>query len=158
MALRVTARRAAGLLHLTFALEGDLAALRIGAEVASRRSDRLWEHTCFEAFVRAEGAQAYDEFNFAPTGEWAVYAFHAYRTPAPGASPEKPQSAWNRDERMLSLSAVVRAPAGPLRVATSAVLETADGRLTYWALCHPAARPDFHHPEAFAWRLDEARH
>ena len=43
----------------------------------------------------------------------------------------------------------------PLRLGLSAVLEGDDGKLHYWALAHPASRPDFHHPlsrcVALAW-------
>jgi hypothetical protein len=37
-----------------------------------------------------------------------------------------------------------------VQLALSAVIEEADGRLSYWALTHPAAKPDFHHAEGFA--------
>jgi hypothetical protein len=30
--------------------------------------------------------------------------------------------------------------------------------LSYWALRHAAGKPDFHHRDAFAMPLDEARH
>ncbi len=30
-------------------------------------------------------------------------------------------------------------------IGLSAVIETADGQLSYWALAHPRAQPDFHH-------------
>ncbi len=40
-----------------------------------------------------------------------------------------------------------------LRLALSAVIEETDGRLSYWALAHPAAKPDFHHAEAFVLSL-----
>jgi hypothetical protein len=33
------------------------------------------------------------------------------------------------------------------------VIEEGDGVLSYWALRHPAARPDFHHPEGFALEI-----
>lgn len=33
-----------------------------------------------------------------------------------------------------------------LRLALCAVIEASDGSLSYWALAHPADRPDFHHP------------
>jgi len=35
----------------------------------------------------------------------------------------------------------------------SAVIESADGRLSYWALRHPAPRPDFHQRAGWAARL-----
>jgi hypothetical protein len=41
--------------------------------------DALWQHTCFEAFVRAEGEEGYVEFNVAPSARWAAYRFAGYR-------------------------------------------------------------------------------
>jgi len=35
----------------------------------------------------------------------------------------------------------------------SAVIEATDGSLSYWALEHPADKPDFHHPDSFALEL-----
>jgi hypothetical protein len=40
-----------------------------------------------------------------------------------------------------------------LRVGLSAVIEANDGTLSYWALKHPAAKPDFHHPDSFVLEL-----
>ena len=40
-----------------------------------------------------------------------------------------------------------------MRLALSAVIEETDGRLSYWALTHPAERPDFHHPDGFVLQL-----
>ena len=41
----------------------------------------------------------------------------------------------------------------PGRIALSAVIEEGNGALSYWALRHPAGKPDFHHPDAFAMEL-----
>jgi hypothetical protein len=35
----------------------------------------------------------------------------------------------------------------------SAVVETLDGALSYWALRHPPGKPDFHHADSFALEL-----
>ena len=35
----------------------------------------------------------------------------------------------------------------------SAVIETTDGAMSYWALAHPSAKPDFHHPDSFVLDL-----
>jgi hypothetical protein len=42
-----------------------------------------------------------------------------------------------------------------LRIALAAVIEDANGRLSYWGLRHPPGKPDFHHPNGFA--LEVAR-
>src|SRR5260221_5889916 len=44
-----------------------------------RRADDLWKTTCFEAFLRDPGGEAYREWNFAPSAEWAAYDFTASR-------------------------------------------------------------------------------
>ena len=37
----------------------------------------------------------------------------------------------------------------------TAVIETLDGAISYWALAHPAEKPDFHHPDSFILILPE---
>jgi hypothetical protein len=147
-----------GCLTLSFALEGDLAALRIPEPRPSRRVDGLWRHTCFEAFVMAGEGPGYREFNFSPSGEWAVYAFRGYRD---GGEPElapSPGIAVRRSGERLALAAEIRAdslpPGGSLRLGLSAVVEDTQGVLSYWALRHPAGKPDFHHTESFVLSLE----
>ena len=41
-----------------------------------------------------------------------------------------------------------------VQLGLSAVVEAADGGLSYWALKHPPGKPDFHHVDAFALQLD----
>jgi hypothetical protein len=146
-----------GSLTLAFALEGDLSGLRIPGPRPSRRVDGLWRHTCFEAFVMGEEGPGYREFNFSTSGEWAVYAFRGYRDgrglevqPAPGG-------VVRRSGDRLELDAEIRPeylpPGRLLRLGLSAVVEDADGVLSYWALRHPPGKPDFHHADAFASQL-----
>ena len=44
----------------------------------------------------------------------------------------------------------------PWQLGLSAVIEEADGRLSYWALAHPPGKPDFHHSDCFALELPAA--
>jgi hypothetical protein len=53
--------------------------LVLPAPVQPQRQDGLWQHTCFELFVRDCGSEAYLEFNLSPSGCWAAYVFDAYR-------------------------------------------------------------------------------
>src|SRR5262245_28224810 len=66
-------------LVFTYALKADLALLRIPPPRPPLRTDCLWQHTCFEAFVSIKGKTEYYEFNFAPSGDWAAYRFQRYR-------------------------------------------------------------------------------
>lgn len=146
-----------GILTLAFALEGDISGLHIPEPRSSRRADGLWRHTCFEVFVMAEDGTGYREFNFSPSGEWAVYAFHGYRDGGVLEIELTPGIVVRRSGRRLELAAEIcrdfLPPGRPLRLGLSAVVEHADGGLSYWALRHPPGKPDFHHTEAFASRL-----
>src|SRR5258705_2041625 len=67
-----------GHLALTYRVDGDVTHLVIPTPQVSGPADDLWKHTCFEAFVAVDET-AYYEFNFAPSGQWAAYAFSNYR-------------------------------------------------------------------------------
>lgn len=146
-------------LMLTFCLAGDVSSLSIPESRSSRNTDQLWRHTCFELFVMEGDGPEYHEFNFSPTGEWAVYAFRGYREGgqlvnelAPGIVVHK---TINRLELAAEISRDFLPQSGPLRLGLSAVVEDADGVLSYWALRHPPGKPDFHHIDAFALQLDQ---
>jgi hypothetical protein len=149
-------------LALTYALTGDLMRLRLPPPQTPRRADRLWEHTCFEAFVSVKGSPEYYEFNFASSGEWAVYGFQRYREGMPLEDDRlAPKITVHHVTRGLDLEAIVQLdrlaaipPRARLRLGLAAVIEEKNGRLSYWGLKHPPGRPDFHHPDAFALELD----
>lgn len=153
-----------GALSVRYTLNGLLDGLRVPPGGPQRMGRDLWRHTCFELFVAAR-LPAYHEFNFSPSGEWAAYRFEQYRRGHPMIEPEiAPRMDVRRSEDLLELHALVtlKGPmahyaSGRLRLGVSAVVEAADGRLAYWALRHPGATPDFHHPEAFALEIDEVR-
>lgn len=154
---------------VTYILEGDLDRLRVPALRAPRMADELWQRTCGEIFIARKGVPAYHEFNFAPSGEWAAYAFERYRERTPllgGGSAEEldPQIAVRRDAGKLELNALIRLDRllpmhldATLALALAAVVEDREGVLSYWALAHPPGKPDFHHPDAFLLTLDEVR-
>lgn len=142
-----------GGLRLTFRLRAPAGRIRIPPAAAPGRTDGLWRHTCFEAFVAGAGQAAYREFNFSPSGQWQAYAFQAYRRGGPLEPADAPEMACRAEAEAFVLHAHLPAahlPAGPpWRLGLSAVLEAADGSLSYWALNHASARPDFHHPDSF---------
>ena len=154
-----------GMLAVTYILEGDLDRVRVPAPRPPRIADRLWQHTCCELFITRPGQRAYHEFNFAPSGEWAAYAFERYRDGARLADDAlNPQVAVRSATEKLELDAALPLDRlSPLHARTalslalSAVVEARDGSLSYWALGHPSGKPDFHHADAFALVLDEIR-
>ena len=140
----------------TFQLLADMSRVRLPAGQGGVRAQELWRHTCFEAFLAAEGSAGYCEFNFSTAGDWAAYRFDAYRAGMRAAELAAPPRLTVRGgDGSLELSA--RVPLGglfargtALRVGLAAVLEDERGVLSYWALRHPAGRPDFHHAASFA--------
>jgi hypothetical protein len=157
-------RREGTTLALRYALEGDLGRLRISPEGPSHRADKLWQHTCFEAFVAATGTTGYIEFNFAPSTQWAAYRFGAYRAGMAAAELVRPpRLAVHPEQGSFVLDAIVELDTLPvmrrgseLRLALSAVIEDAQGHLSYWALKHPPGKPDFHHADGFDLALAHA--
>jgi hypothetical protein len=187
-------------LRLCFELHADPAALRLPAPLASgapTRTDGLWRHTCFEAFLAAPAPSAtsttagadtgsdtgqvrvpYVEYNLAPSGAWAAYRFDGYRA---GMRPEplvvEPRVVASLSGRVLRFDVALAWPT-PLpgappeahdaptaaaggtrwqgRLGLSAVIEAADGKLSYWALHHPAALADFHNGEGFTLGVEVA--
>jgi hypothetical protein len=145
-----------GGIAITYSLDGQIGRLSLPAKSSPSRVDGLWRHTCFEAFVSVEGAPEYREFNFAPSGEWAAYAFQRYRDGGPLPQASDPQITVRTSESSFELDALIRRESLPplpgnarLLLGLSAVIEENDGVMSYWALEHPPGPPDFHHARAF---------
>lgn len=146
-------------LRLRYGVDGDVAALRIPAPSRTpARTDGLWQGTCFEAFVRADGA-GYGEYNFAPSGDWAAYRFTGYRAgmaplaEGPAPSPASGAAGTLALEAVVDLGWLATNPGAPLRLGLATVLRHANGEASYWALAHPPGKPDFHHATGFAIAL-----
>jgi hypothetical protein len=148
-------------LRISYRLEGAIASIRIPRPSKPVIGIELWRHTCFEAFIAIEGRAAYHEFNFAPSSEWTVYAFSGYRKGAALADETlNPEVAVRRTASRLELDALIRLdrlsalhPRTVLCLGLAAVIESSDG-LSYWALNHPADKPDFHRADGVALRLE----
>jgi len=119
------------------------------------RADELWRTTCFEAFFRADGDEAYREWNFAPSGNWAAYDFTARREGMERAEVGSPPYIRMEDNfTWWTLGATIAVDSDRRwQLGLSAILEEVDGTKSYWALAHPPGEPDFHHPDCFAAKL-----
>lgn len=142
-----------------FRLEGDLAAIALPQPQSSQRTAGLWQHTCFEFFWQPDGGAQYFEFNLAPSGQWAGYAFDAYRegmrdVPVGAIAITSAHSMANGRGGFELKASIAADLATPALVGLSAVIELTDGTLQYWALAHPAGKADFHAAECRAIRLE----
>lgn len=136
---------------LCYEIRGDVGDLRLPEPATPGPADGLWRHTCLEAFVREGEGPTYREFNFSPSGQWAVYRFRAERERAPQDPPPSLGPAIGLEPGPDVLRILVRVPHAllperPGAIGLTAVIETRDGRTSHWALHHPRPeRPDFHH-------------
>jgi hypothetical protein len=179
LAIAATATRNQGWLSISYCLQGDLTQVVIPAiREDPQRKDRLWEQTCFEFFL-GEGsdgvreasqreafpgnrshASPYWEFNLSPTGDWNVFSLQGYRQ---GLTEESAfsslpftlrtsASALNLDISV-DIGSLITSDQ-PLRLGISSVLLLTSQQASFWAIAHPAAEADFHHPDSFAIALN----
>jgi hypothetical protein len=119
------------------------------------RAGGLWQTTCFEAFLREQSEEAYREWNFAPSGQWAAYNFSGYRQGMTDADVGRPPYIRMEDNlTWWTLGATIAVESGKFwTLGLSAVLEEKDGIKSYWALAHAPGKPDFHAADCFAAKL-----
>jgi hypothetical protein len=158
------ARPRTGRVELSYIVTAQMSSIRMPAAAANARSDGLWRHTCFEAFIRASPNAGYYELNFSPSGQWAAYQFSGYRSGMQVANeitevPIKMRSSPDGCalQASLSLDQFWDFPRDrSWRLGLSAVIEDATGGISYWALAHPPGKPDFHHADSFACEFSPA--
>ena len=144
---------AAGQVKLTYTLEGEIDQLALPVDAPEVHTDGLWQHTCFEAFVREKDGPAYHEYNFSPSGAWAAYSFTGYREGMTPLVIAPPKTVIKYSSTQLQLSAIISILPGAT-LALSAVVEDSYREISYWALKHVVSpRPDFHHQDGFVFRL-----
>jgi hypothetical protein len=154
-------------LTFQFELLGDVERLLTATPTARpNRRDGLWQATCFEAFIRFEPGASYREYNFSPSGDWAIYDFSDYRS---GMTPTDvaiaPKVSMERSSQRLFIEAhldhsLLPKPSHnggpPLRLSLSAILLETEGAMSFWALHHPTTTPDFHDLEGFCLSVPRA--
>lgn len=160
MAVSARVGRSGGVLNLDYRLDDPWGSVTLAPPGAPMRADRLWEHTCFEAFVAPIGGAAYWEVNVASAGDWNVWRFDGYRQ---GMTPEEripaPRVETTTGDGTVRLAATVDVSAlaelrdPDLAVGLAVVVESTSGALSYWAASHPGKRPDFHARDGFSLRL-----
>ena len=156
----------AGRLELVWRLTGDLDALVLpDASQSRRRCDGLWQTTCLEAFWGFAGQDAYWELNLAPSGDWNLYRLSHYRGPLVPVALAVPP-VWKVLRSARELEVAVELDLGevaggeepwvaglPLEISLTAVIEQVGQGVSYWALAHTGAEPDFHRRDSFGLKL-----
>jgi hypothetical protein len=152
--IEVTVQRLSAVgLRLSYLVQGDVDVLRIPGTLPATCRDGLWHHTCAELFIAELDREAYFEFNFSTSTEWAAYEFSAYRHDMRMIECDPPVIHCQQTPTDLLLQVGVMMPALALsdrwQLGLTMVIEEAQGQLSYWALSHGGERPDFHRRDSF---------
>ena len=160
-AIEVAINRLDSRLTLRYTATGNIDALDIPPPTGPDRTDELWRRTCFELFLQSAGELDYREFNFAPSRQWAAYVFDDYRRGMHSLElADAPRIEIDVTPQMLTQT-VSLSFAGTFKddssllAGLSAVIRKKDGSVSYWALAHPAANPDFHARGSFTFALPQ---
>jgi hypothetical protein len=151
-------------LELRYVVRGALADVVFPPPVAQPlRRHGLWQTTCFELFLAPRGSERYWEFNVSPSGDWNAYRFTGYRCrmQEERAFSSLPCLLESRSDVLslqfcLDLRAIL--PEIPeLEAGVAATLLHQERPMTFWALAHPGAEPDFHRRDAFLLPLSRGQ-
>ena len=150
-------RSSGGELSLRFVAHGSISGLLVPAKAKAERTDLLWHHTCFEAFIKPRPGPAYVELNASPSTRWALYSFDSFRegmAEAPSSLQISPIAVKIGADQIELTTRIIGLPRDPdWRGALSAIIEEKNGRKSFWALKHPPEKPDFHHDDCFDLEL-----
>lgn len=124
------------------------------------RADGLWQTTCFELFLQVPGEAGYTELNLSPSERWNAYDFTGYREGmVERPLPHEPTCTMRKGEALAIFDAAVPAsalPPAPWQFNMTAVIGEEGGIKSFWALAHPAGKPDFHDAGCFLGELAAA--
>ena len=146
-------------LRVEFQVSGDIESLVLPDRQKARRVIGLWESTCFELFIKNPRGEDYVEFNFSPEGLWNCFYFPRPKAPLkayehfPDPRTEIEHTNYGLrfkatvDLSFLPIDSIFNAP--HFEISTPCVLESNEGRLTYWAYSHHNEFPNFHNFSTF---------
>jgi hypothetical protein len=108
------------------------------------------------------GTEAYVEFNYSPSTQWAAYRFDAHRAGGrdlPLSSPPLVDRGDDTSDYLVEVEQPLSdLPGEPFDLGLTAVIEETDGTKSYWALAHAPGPPDFHNRDCFIATLPAPEH
>ncbi len=147
-------------LSIEYHLQGNLETVVIpSAHPTPSRKFNLWESTCFEFFIGVPGNANYWEFNLSPAGDWNVFALDDYRQGLQNepAFTSLPLSIDRSATSLILKSNIDLSQIIPttqeLELSVTAVIESSQHALSYWALTHPGTVADFHRRDSFILKI-----
>ncbi len=148
-------------LALHYSLVGNIEEIFLSSPaVHPGRRDELWKMTCLEFFLAVKDQQPYWEFNMSPSGDWNVYRMDAYRRIGfrEETSIQRLPFEFKRENNGYSLDCSIDlspiiSTEQRIQAGITTVIQTKDGKISYWALLHPTSQADFHLKESFLCSL-----
>lgn len=130
----------------------------------AKRTEGLWQDTCFEFFISSKDSSKYFEYNFAPNGCWDAYSFSEYRKREVEALQiENPKCTLLHVLQGSSNSSQVKCivefevphilSQNVCEYSITAVTRMKSGEVGYWAIHHNGEKPDFHLRNSFVGKL-----
>ena len=147
-------------LNIIFTLIGPVENISFDKEQDTpKRTDNLWQRTCFEVFVKSDRSTNYWEYNLSPSLHWAVYGFEKYRDGKfDELSVTEIAIRTRSDKQAFELESTIPLPVNlsgkNLKIGLSCVVQDKNGVIYYYALKHTQAQADFHDEDSFivAWQ------
>lgn len=146
-----------------FMLKGDLQKIKkLKEPLKKSRQKDLWNSTCFEWFIKPQGANHYWEFNLSPQAEWNLYHLDNYRQ---GLKIEDSAHLLFFERKIVSdheiqFHSVIEInkfenfnKLKNFKMNICAVIEDTSNKKSYWSLIHKQSQPDFHHPDHFIYQV-----
>jgi hypothetical protein len=161
LAINGSIARSNNILSIHYILAGNLEDIYLPTPINNpTRKDELWQRTCFEFFIAESESSQYWEFNLSPSGDWNVYVMGAYRqvNMREETRIQRLQIQFRKETDCLSLKAAIDLNSiigrdKPIQAGITSVIQTKEGKESYWALVHPHREADFHVRESFALKV-----
>jgi hypothetical protein len=117
---------------------------------ASKRTHKLWENTCFEAFWSLPSSMEYWEFNIAFNGLWNLYYFKSYRNPnIPQENFDFQLIDFNSSTTMINVVLKCNLNITDIEASLTSIIKTHSNKTLYFATHHYDNKPDFHIRKSF---------
>jgi hypothetical protein len=154
-------RRKKNIFSVHYTLAGELEEIVFPSPIENAtRKDDLWRRTCFEFFLAVKGLPQYWEFNLSHSGDWNVYAMDAYRQVNMREETRIQRLQFNVQKKVerfsleteLDLSPILREDVY-IEAGITSVIQTKDGKESFWALSHSHPEADFHVRSSFVLEI-----
>ncbi len=153
-----------GVLKIAYELSGeDLSKILLPSPLINPgRVIGLWESTCFEMFIKNSNSDEYLEFNVTSEYTWNVFHFpnKKARLKEYLEIANLGVSAVNSKDKfcLTCWFSVDKLPSyfwsdGKMNIGLTAVIETKENELSYWAIKHADDKPNFHQHDTFIYEL-----